>query len=218
MARDGFDALTVRGAGSDPGCRFYGTATARGGLSELASPHLSDGRHCGVLGTPLRGDRQRWYLLGPDVPVGDYTLRACVQGYEPHERTVSIDGQTTESPSGRDEVALARQIRLASTGLSASAEYTLRFDEVLLGHGIRLWATWSSSLDFMSFDARVRWPSRSARARASSASPFSRAAKVAALDPLQTVADLDQSGPTLIGAVLSERSPTCQRAMTLSPR
>ena len=45
-----------------------------------------------------------------DIPVGDYTVRACIQGYEPIETNIAVNANTTRTlPVGGDAIELPRQ-------------------------------------------------------------------------------------------------------------
>ena len=70
-----------------------------------------------------------------DIPVGDYTVRACIQGYEPIETNIGVEANTVHTlPMDGETVELPRQqIVIADdpTALvTASRRYTLAFSEV----------------------------------------------------------------------------------------
>lgn len=165
-AKEGYDTQLVHGVvvESDPDTVLeeltlpIARGSVRGTVGLAASPSAA-GVAVELVDTEFRTltNEAGGYRLDR-VPVGEYTLRACKQGYEPREFAVTIrPSREAVVPPADEAVELARQqIRLAGDAFTTTPTYTLRFDAV------PAWATAvkitgdlaaAESTDFRPFDA-----------------------------------------------------------------
>ena len=198
---------------------------ARGGirgLFERSGSERRDGISISLLGTTHQTSTTAdgtYQLTG--IPVGEYKMQACVQGYEPYKSDVAVrEGQVVELPNDGEVVILPRQqIRLAAGGTSASTQYTLRFEER------PPWVTavkLSGDLNNGGTDGFIPFDSESGNIEIELSNGEGQKRVEIQLkgegclisDPLQTVITLDQRGPSLAGVTLSQPSPTQNTMMT----
>ncbi len=230
-ARGGFDTQSVGGVVVeshpptvlDPITLAISRGGVRGAVGLAASPSAA-GIAVELVDTAFRtltNDAGDYRIDG--IPVGEYTLRACRQGYEPHESAVTIRAQqSTIAPPEGEETTLARQqIRLDDDGsIAIERAHTLRFEAV------PAWATEvrvtgdldpAEPTDYRPFDAEAR-----AVAVTLSEGEGSKLLNVELRgdgchqsDVHQIVVVFDSTGPTLATVEVAEGAVTSQAALTL---
>jgi hypothetical protein len=227
--RDGYAPAVVRGvivpSHPDVVLEPIDLARARGDLEGsfgLAASEIADGIVVELVGAGLRA------LTGPSggyrlegVPVGDYDLRACRQGYEPATVAVTVaPDATTTAPPADAPVSLARQqIRLAPGGLTTEPAFTLRFEQVpAWAAEIRVVGDLAAGAPegFVPFDAEQ---GAVALTLTDGAGPKRLEVQVRGdgcrvSDVLQTTITLDDAGPVLAGLTIREPTPTADPTLT----
>ncbi|MCB9535435.1 MAG: carboxypeptidase regulatory-like domain-containing protein [Myxococcales bacterium] len=228
-ARDGFETQVVRGVvvESDPDVALepiellIARGTVEGAFGLAASPQAG-GIAVELADTGFRALTNEAGAYRIDgVAEGEYTLRACLQGYEPDTRAVTVrGGETTVAPPADAPVALARQqIRLVDGGRATDTAFTVRFD------ALPAWVTAvkvegdldpAERRDFRPFDAEAggldvvladgEGPRR--------LTVQARGDGCRLSDPLTTVVELDRSGPALVGLSFDAGALTARPDLT----
>ena len=159
-----------------------------------------------------------------DIPVGDYTVRACIQGYEPIETNIAVNANTTRTlPVGGDAIELPRQqIVIADDPtalITASRTFTLAFSEVPAWvTAVRLTGdlAGSETTEFRPYDAReasVTFDLSDADGSKLVQVQFrGDGCRISDVFPVAVL--LDTSAPVLVGVDLPDARPTADIPFT----